>query len=132
MDFNKIDTILKIIEEAKVIRLSELGRMLDLTQKELLPYLFEEGLLIDSWNNDVPHDDFKEVRLCQKGFIYLFKKNHFDMISAFCEILEVNNYDISLLDEFLETQDFSKIAEEILTLENFITFINIYDCALKV
>ena len=89
--------------------------------------LIKKGYLMVSWNNDIPHEDFKQITLTKSGKVQLFKFDHFDKLNEFKKELIKLNYDVNLIEKFLEKQDLQLLTNEILSLENFTYYCNKFD-----
>ncbi len=100
-----------------------------------IEYLMDNGYLTTAWNDDIFHDDFEEIRLTKKGCAYLFKKHHANFVNAFARVLSSLDYDVELLDEYLNLQDYGvgddflydQTAIRICNVKSFENFFEEYD-----
>lgn len=89
--------------------------------------VLNEGYLTIRWNDDVPHDDYEEIVMTQKGRLRLFMLDNCSEIEEFTKLLDESGYDSSLIYDFLMTQDLTNGVYEILNLDNFFRFCETYD-----
>ena len=95
------EMILRRIAAHKPFSMDSLKTKFNEREQETIVHLLDEGLLIVTWNDEIPHQDFQELQLTQKGRAILFKSNYSSLVSSFCDQLVTEGYDASLLDGFL-------------------------------
>lgn len=89
--------------------------------------VLNEGLLSIRWNNDCIPNDYEEIYLTQLGRKRLFCLEYFAEIEEFEKLLDSEEYDSGLIQDFLMTQDLTFGVYEILNLDNFFNFCDTYD-----
>lgn len=86
-----------------------------------------ENYLTIIWNDDVPHNDYEEIVITQRGRVRLFMLDYCSEIEEFRKLLDESGYDSNLIYDFLMSQDLSLGVYEILNLDSFIDYCNVYD-----
>lgn len=119
--------ILRKVEKYGTIADYQIKRTFNIKQEYELYKLTDNRYISSRYNDDIPHDDYKEYFLSKKGMLELFKKDYKNEIDNFIKLLNDNKYDETLLDDFLITQDLNKSPYTILTISNFLEFCSIYD-----
>lgn len=94
---------------------------------KLLKSLISEGKVIICWDDYIPHLAYQYLDLTKQGRVTLFINENSDEIRKFISLLNKHSYDINLLNDFLLTMDLSKTANEILTIDNFLWYCNMFD-----
>ena len=105
----------------------ELGNNFSSLQMRIMKKLYQEGYIMKYLQDDPVYDDYQAVKLTKRGELYLFLVDNKIEIDKFRNLLDENGYNSVLVDSFLITQDLSREVNEILTLDNFITFFGEYD-----
>lgn len=95
--------------------------------KNIINELFDNNMIITTWNEDVIHCDYPEIKLTNKGKARLFMADHKEEIYQFAECLNSFNYDQTLLKDYLETQDLDNPKKDIFTIDSFNYFCSVYD-----
>ena len=132
--FDKFDMeeyVLRKIEHIDGVKEEEISKKFGKNQKDTIEQLVEKGLLESVWVKHCVYDDYKEVRLSTKGNVKLFKLDYAKEVNRFIEMLRALRYDVTLLDDFLSTQDLSLSVWNVLNLEKLIEFCNTYDRAIN-
>lgn len=86
-----------------------------------------EGCLTIIWNDDVPHSDYEEIIVTQRGRVRLFMLDYCSEVEEFSKLLDESGYDSNLIYDFLMAQDLSGGVYEILNLDNFFAYCETYD-----
>lgn len=128
------------VEDLVLLKINELGTVPDYLiptvfcdeQDRVLSNLVDDLKVVYVWNNDVPYDDYQEVQLTFLGKARVFELQYKEQVDEFRELLRSSDYDVSLIPEFLRTQDFDRDVYDILNLDNFLYFCSKYDRAAKV
>lgn len=130
--FDFDDFILRKIKHYYSVYEESLNKIFSQKEMEKLKGLINEGYLNVTYDNDIPYLDYKEISLSNKGELKLFKKDNKKEIEDFTTMLKLLKYDVTLLDDFLLTQDLSLPAWAILNVSDLDRFCNYYDRASKV
>ena len=125
--FSMEEFLLRKIEKYGSIHEEKITDVFCKTQLEELKAMATKGYVTYKWNDDVPHDDYHELQLSQKGLLQLFKLNYGEEIKNFKGILKALRYDETLLDDFLLAQNLSLPVAFVLKIENFDQFCSTYD-----
>ena len=128
------------VEDLVLLKINELGTVPDYLiptvfcdeQDRVISNLVDDLKVVYVWNNDVPYDDYQEVQLTFLGKARVFELQYKEQVDEFRELLSSSDYDVSLIPEFLRTQDFDRDVYDILNLDNFLYFCSKYDRAAKV
>jgi len=126
------ETVLTLVNSTGAVPLRNLNNYIIKSQQDAIFNLIEEGYLIVSLNDTIPHQSFEELTITQKGKAYLFKLNYPRQVKLFYDELIVLGFDVTLFDEFLEAQNFNKTYHTILIVNNFVTFEETYHQLLTV
>ncbi len=96
-------------------------------QEKVLDKLVDEYTAIYVWNDDVPHDDFKEIQLTSLGKARIFMIEYREQVQEFAELLKNNGYNYNLMVDFLRKQNLDDDVYNILNIDNFLLFCSMYD-----
>lgn len=118
---------LRKIAEINSVDEAELEQQFSEIERRTIQNLIEKKLLAVVWNDDIPAENYREIKLTQRGYETVFCEEYEDEITIFEEELTSKNFDQELIPDFLYTQDLSKPACAILTIENFRDFCQKYD-----
>ena len=94
---------------------------------KLLKSLISEGKVIICWDDYIPQLAYQYLDLTKQGKVTLFINENSNEVINFISLLKKYSYDSSLLNSFLLTMDLSKPANEILTIDNFLWYCNMFD-----
>lgn len=94
---------------------------------KLLKSLISEGKVIICWDDYIPQLAYQYLDLTKQGKVTLFINENSNEVINFISLLKKHSYDSSLLNDFLLTMDLSKPANEILTIDNFLWYCNMFD-----
>ena len=119
--------VLRKVEKYRSIADYQIKRIFNIEQESELYKLEDNRYISSKYNDDIPHDDYKEYYLSKKGELILFKKDYKKEIDTFIKLLNENKYDETLIDDFLMTQKLNKSPYNILTISNFLNFCYTYD-----
>ena len=128
------------VEEFVLLKINELGAISEHQissvfcneQEEIISKLIEDLKVVYVWNDDIPYDDYQELQLTFFGDAIVFQLQNSTELDEFKKMLSKEGYDVSLVTEFLNVQDFSRNIYEILSLDNFLQFCYKYDRASKI
>ena len=128
------------VEEFVLLKINELGAISEYQissvfcneQEEIISKLIEDLKVVYVWNDDIPYDDYQELQLTFFGDAMVFQLQNSTELDEFKKMLSKEGYDVSLVTEFLNVQDFSRNIYEILSLDNFLQFCYKYDRASKI
>lgn len=115
----KINMTKPTINTARAIYMEE--------ELKLLKSLISEEKVIICWDDYIPQLAYQYLDLTKQGKVTLFINENSDEIINFISLLKKYSYDSSLLNNFLLTMDLSKTANEILTIDNFLWYCNMFD-----
>lgn len=121
------ELVLRKVEKFGVFDHNQKYNLFNSLELDTFDKLLSQGYLVLYWNDDIPHDDFREVRLSHKGEEKLFIIDNYSEIRAFANTLKDIGYNNRLIYDFLARQDLSLPSMQILTIETFENFCNIYD-----
>ena len=115
------------VEEFVLLKINELGAISEYQissvfcneQEEIISKLIEDLKVVYVWNDDIPYDDYQELQLTFFGDAMVFQLQNSTELDEFKKMLSKEGYDVSLVTEFLNVQDFSRNIYEILSLDNF-------------
>jgi hypothetical protein len=127
---NQLDVkelVLKKIELINGIPYDNMLSFLNGIQFNEISKLLCVDLIKTKWNDDIPHQNYREVVITKAGSVYIFVKNNVLELKGFLEEMQSREYNLEIIDDFLLAQDLSKPASEILTIENFERYGNIHD-----
>lgn len=127
--FDIEEFVLRKINFYSEIPVDIIDNLLCKKQQEELNNLDDKGYLTSYWKEDFIYDDDKVIALSDYGNVRLFKANNEKELQRFTEELKSLRYDISLLDDFLLTQDLTLPIWSILNTENLEQFCKDYDRA---
>lgn len=127
--FSMEEFLLRKIEKYGSIQEEKITDVFCKEQLEGLKEMATKGYVIYKWNDDVPHDDYRELQLSPKGLVQWFKSEYKEEITRFQRTLKALRYDEALLDDFLLTQDLSLPVAFVLKIENFDQFCVAFDRA---
>lgn len=119
--------VLRKITEIEDVKEDELNQQFSEIERQAINKLIEKKMLTVVWNDDIPSEDYREIKITQLGNAKIFCEDYESDIIKFEEELANQNFDQKLLPEFLYTQDLSKPACTVLTIENFLDFCHTYD-----
>lgn len=128
--FDKLDLeyyVLRKIQHKEAVNKDLLSAEFSPIECEIIEELIEKQMLTTTWNDDIPHDDYLEIKLSPKGKAKIFCDDHCEAITDFEDELESKCFNKNLLPEFLLEQDLTDTPTSILTIENFIRFCHKYD-----
>lgn len=94
---------------------------------KLLKSLISEGKVIICWDDYISQLAYQYLDLTKQGKVTLFINENSNEVINFISLLKKHSYDSSLLNSFLLTMDLSKTANEILTIDNFLWYCNMFD-----
>ena len=94
---------------------------------KLLKSLISDGKVIICWDDYIPQLASQYLDLTKQGKVTLFINENSNEVINFISLLKKHSYDSSLLNSFLLTMDLSKTANEILTIDNFLWYCNMFD-----
>lgn len=94
---------------------------------KLLKSLISDGKVIICWDDYIPQLGYQYLDLTKQGKVTLFINENSNEVINFISLLKKHSYDSSLLNSFLLTMDLSKTANEILTIDNFLWYCNMFD-----
>lgn len=92
-----------------------------------LKKLYQEGYVMDYWQDDSIYDDYLAITLTKRGMLQLFLLDNKKAIDRFASMLSNKSYNALLIQAFLITQNLDKHPVDILTLDNFMKFCNEFD-----
>lgn len=127
--FDMEEFVLRKINHHPELSEDDIERLYCKVQQEEMKKLEEKGYLTTYWEGDYIYDDSKIIALSDYGNVRLFKVNNEKELQRFTEELKSLRYDISLLDDFLLTQDLTLPVWSILNTENLEQFCKDYDRA---
>ncbi len=89
--------------------------------------LFDNELITTRWNDDILSEEYLELALTTNGEVYLYKKEHGEELAEFSDLLENNNYNNGLLEDYLKSEcsRFNPAVE--LNVEKFVFWANEHD-----
>lgn len=131
-ELNVADMVLLKINELGAVPEYLMGTVFNDEQEKEVSKLVDDLKVIYVWNNDVPYDDYQELQLTSFGVSRVFELQYREQIEEFKELLKSSGYDVNLLPDFLRAQDFSRDVYDILNLDNFLYYCNVYDRAARV
>ena len=131
-ELNVADVVLLKINELGAVPEYLMGTVFNDEQEKEVSKLVDDLKVIYVWNNDVPYDDYQELQLTSFGVSRVFELQYREQIEEFKELLKSSGYDVNLLPDFLRAQDFSRDVYDILNLDNFLYYCNVYDRAARV
>lgn len=108
-----------------------IGNNLNHLQIEAFVEVIKKGQVDVCWNEDAIYEDYEVFFVTGKGLVRIFLDDNKDAVESFKKELIALNYDESLLDDFLLTQDLGKHYDEVLTVYNFKKFCSEYDRCLR-
>lgn len=124
------DYVLLKMSRYSVIHLEDKDKLFSKSQVESLVRLIDEGYLWVTWNDFIPHEDYQQISLTQKGDKRVFEHVNKEELEEFKKSLNDSKYDVTLMDDFLMTQKLNRDVHTILSIDNFTRFCNDYDRAL--
>lgn len=119
--------VLRKVNSLNGLRFDDTDIFFNKNEQDVLNKLDDKGYLTTVWNDDFIYDDYKETKLSQWGKRELFGIDNSEEIMTFKQTLKDSGYDITLVNDFLRSQDFDQPADTILTIDNFTSFCCTYD-----
>ena len=115
----KIDESKPTLNTVRTIYLEE--------ELQAIKSLITEGQITIIWDDYIPNLSYQYLELTKSGHVTLFIDTYNDEIKKFVSSFDKLGYDHNLLNDFLFSMDLSKPVEEILTIDNFLWYCNIFD-----
>lgn len=131
-ELNVADMVLLKINELGAVPEYLMGTVFNDEQEKEVSKLVDDLKVIYVWNNDIPYDDYQEVQLTSFGATRVFELQYREQVEEFRQLLTNEGYDVNLIPDFLRAQDFSRDVYDILNLDNFLYYCNVYDRAARV
>lgn len=95
-------------------------------QQQELKVMEKKGYVAKLEGQNVPYQDSLQYQLSKLGQLQLYKIQYSNELKQFQKLLEIEQYDVNLLDVFLLMQDLEKNPREVLILEKYELFYSIY------
>ena len=119
--------VLRKINKLNAIPEYAIASVFNEQHEKVIDKLREQFLVVDVWNDDVPYEDYLEIQLTNMGRARLFQYEYKEEVEEFKKLLTSSSYDVNLLEDFLRAQDFSLGVYEILNIDNFLQYCNMFD-----
>lgn len=130
-ELNVADMVLLKINELGAVPEYLMGTVFNDEQEKEVSKLVDDLKVVYVWNNDIPYDDYQEVQLTSFGATRVFELQYREQVEEFRQLLTSEGYDVNLIPDFLRAQDFSRDVYDILNLDNFLYYCNVYDRATR-
>ncbi len=123
--FDVVEFILRKVTFYTEVKEEQINQIFSDVEQAIIEKLVSKELLI--WECI---DNHKILKLSKLGKLKLFKIDNACEVEEFIKSLETMRYDVTIIDEFLLTQDLDKEVNNILNISQLEKFSNTYDRAI--
>lgn len=121
------DLVIRKVVDMEIATPADINLRFSEEEKIVLKRLVNERYLENIWNgNDKVHEDYMEVVLDRLGKKRAFELEFPECVIEFKKLVASSGYDVTLVDGFLEVQDYDKGIYEILNIDNFLSYCETY------
>ena len=116
------DLVIKKVLDMEILTPADISKRFNKEEQTSIKHLVNTGYLVNIWDDDITNKDYMQIVLSstgrKRGFVLSFP----EYVEEFRKLIASSGYDVALIDEFLDVQDYSKGVYEILNLDNFLNY----------
>lgn len=126
-NIDEFEFVLRKIKLLDNMMKEDFYNFLSIHQVGIVNELYRNGYLINSFRKSDTDEIYKEISLTKRGELYLYLIDNKDKIKNFSCKFRKLGYDELLIQPFLITQDLDENPDDILQVDNFLDFCDIFN-----
>ena len=121
-NLNVEDLVIKKVLDMEILTPADISQKCSEEEQSSIRELVNTGYLLNIWDDEVTNREYMQIVLSPTGKVRAFELTFPDYVKEFRNVVASSGYDVTLVDEFLVVQDYSKGVYEILNLDNFLSY----------